>query len=204
MCLAAIYRDLQGSFGQVHLQLPQAFLDDVCRLFEHEELTYAGKIRKILIAPDKRKQNRLRIKIELSRDFWQDIGGMLLNTFGDDGLEIQIDQTFATPTDRSIQVSFETRTPGINLAQILVKEINNALNSPKVIEMKTEGAWWDLWNPYTASLTLDPYLLLKGLIDVFPSLRGQLPPAMVDHLSRIELTTSGGCLNVDLAWKHLG
>jgi len=90
--------------------------------------------------------------------------------------------------------------PGIQLATALKKEINNSLKA-NVIEMETQGDWWDP-RPFKAILTLNPFVLLERLIAVVPAVGKWVPPQMVHHLARIELTTLGGCLNVDLNWKH--
>jgi len=192
------HRELKGSDGKVHLQLQQTFLDAVCRLLEDREVPNVGRVRTLRITPDKRRPNLLRIRVKLGRDFFQLVAEWLLflRSLSQNGIEIRIDQTCATPADPRLVASFETRSPGITLAQTLVKEINNALKAENVIELRTEGAFYDP-RPYKAFLTLNPFFLLKRLIDVFPSLGKWLPLQMVDHLTHIELKTSGGCLDLD-------
>lgn len=201
---AAAYRDLQGSRGQVHLQLPQPILTDLCRLFEHQDLAYAGKVRKVRVTPDKKKRaNRFRIHVEFAEGLFQSVGKLFLHALGDDGIEIQIDQSCATPADPRVLASLETGMLGNKLAvPTVVNEINSALQA-EVLKVESQGTWFS-WSSHRAVLILDPFLLFKRLIDMIPALGNWLPLRIVDHLSYIELKTSEGCLLVDLTWQHTG
>src|SRR5438105_10370847 len=92
MDFLALYPHLKGSYGQIRVQLQQRMLDQLCAVIESG---LPGQVRRIRIIPS--GTNRFRLFAELSNDLFSWFGKLFLNVPGEQGLEIQIQQTTAVP-----------------------------------------------------------------------------------------------------------
>lgn len=164
------------------MHLSKAFLEKLCALLKSQ---LKNDLEDILIAPC--GESRFRIRAKLPSTFATWFGAGFLNILSDDGVEIEIEQSYAVPK-KPFQGSLVTGWFGATIIPQLEKSINQGLGAGKVLKMRSEVF------RTTTNITLDP----------FPLLKKYLPLGMGDHVTRVEWTTSHEALIFKFDWHHSG
>jgi hypothetical protein len=173
------YPALKGSHGQIHVRVRQAVLDQVCALIETQA---PHQVHRIRITPS--GQNRFRIFAELSNPVFNWLGHIFLHILRESGVEIQIDQTTASP-GTPFQGSLATSMMGKAVIRKIIETINQGLQAGDLIGVKSELLG-------KTHVTLDP----------FPLLRKYLPAGMAGHLRLVQWQTTDDTFLVDVNWQH--
>jgi hypothetical protein len=181
MDILALYPHLKGSHGQVRVQLRQQMLDKLCAAVASE---LPRQVKRVRIAPS--GTNRFRIFAELSSDLFTWFGQLFLNVLGENGLEIQIDQTTSVP-GTPFQGRLMTTLVGQGVVSRIVSLINGQLGAGDVLRVSSE-----LFGE--TRVTLDP----------FPLLRKYAPAGVGGHLTLVQWQTTQDSFFIDFNWWHAG